>query len=76
MKRFIEDFLMHQWALFITIVVISFTIIVCVAIHNHNQWEDNINNPANAEFVVEVAFNLDIPVDSVTQIQFNERYCQ
>ena len=38
------------------------------------SWEDNIYNPENEEFVVEVAFNLDIPVKSVTQAQFNERY--
>jgi len=37
-------------------------------------WADNIHNPDNEEYVVEVAFNLDIPVDSVTQEQFNQRY--
>jgi hypothetical protein len=37
-------------------------------------WEDHIANPENREFVVEVAFNLDIPIDSVTQEQFNKRY--
>jgi len=35
---------------------------------------DDIKHPYNEEFIVEVAFNLDIPIDSVTQEQFNERY--
>lgn len=37
-------------------------------------WCDNIINPANQPYVLEVAFNLDIHHDSVTQAQFNERY--
>tara|TARA_R110002126_G_scaffold278797_1_gene425480 strand:- start:366 stop:527 length:162 start_codon:yes stop_codon:yes gene_type:complete len=37
-------------------------------------WADDIHNPDNEEYIVEVAFNLDIPVDSVTQKQFNARY--
>ena len=38
------------------------------------SWGDSIYNPENEEFVVEVAFNLDITVDEVTQEQFNDRY--
>ena len=38
------------------------------------KWADNIHNPENEEFVEEVAFNLCIPVDQVTQEQFNSRY--
>jgi len=37
-------------------------------------WKDHIANPENREFVAEVAFNLNIPIDSVTQEQFNKRY--
>ena len=37
-------------------------------------YADNINNPANREFVEEVAFNEDIEPSSVTQAQFNLRY--
>ena len=37
-------------------------------------WEDDINNPINEEYVVEVAFNLEIDIESVTQEQFNDRY--
>lgn len=37
-------------------------------------WCDDISNPANQPYVLEVAFNLDIPYDSVTQEQFNTRY--
>lgn len=51
-----------------------------ITIIDHGQvwvdstWVDNIVNPDNQPFVLEVAFNLDIPVDSVTQEQFNARY--
>jgi len=37
-------------------------------------WEDDINNPSNQPFVLEVAFNEGIEVDDVTQAQFNARY--
>jgi len=37
-------------------------------------WEDNVNNPENREFVVEVAFNENVEIWQVTQAQFNERY--
>ena len=38
------------------------------------KWADNIHNPENEEFVEEVAFNLHISADEVTQEQFNIRY--
>jgi len=38
------------------------------------NWEDDIRNPENAEFVEEVSFNEDIPFNQVTQEQFNKRY--
>lgn len=38
------------------------------------KWEDNVNNPANLEYVKEIAFNEDIPVKEVTQDMFNRRY--
>ena len=38
------------------------------------KWADNIHNPENEEFVEEVAFNLNISADEVTQEQFNIRY--
>jgi hypothetical protein len=38
-------------------------------------WADDVRNPDNEEFVVEVAFNLGIEDwHMVTQEQFNERY--
>lgn len=37
-------------------------------------WENSIYNPDNVPYVLEVAFNLDIPIKSVTQQRFNERY--
>lgn len=42
--------------------------------HAGVSWEDNIKNPENEEFLVETAFNLDIPLNEVTQKQFNARY--
>ena len=38
------------------------------------SWADNIKNPENEEFVEEVAFNMHITADKVTQEQFNKRY--
>lgn len=38
------------------------------------SWEDNINNPDNAEFIIEVAFNERCAPQEVTQIMFNQRY--
>ena len=38
------------------------------------KWEDNIHNPDNEEFLVEVAFNEGVEVEQVTQTMFNERY--
>lgn len=39
-----------------------------------SSWVDNIHNPENEEFVIEVAFTLDIETEVVTQEQFNDRY--
>lgn len=38
------------------------------------SYADDIKNPANEEFVNEVAFNEDIEPSTVTQAQFNMRY--
>jgi hypothetical protein len=38
------------------------------------KYEDDIHNPANYEYVGEVAFNLGIKASKVTQEQFNSRY--
>jgi len=38
------------------------------------KWANNINNSDNAEFVEEVAFNLNKPVSQVSQQEFNNRY--
>jgi len=38
------------------------------------DWANCIKNPANEEYVEEVAFNLNIKPTEVTQEQFNSRY--
>jgi hypothetical protein len=38
------------------------------------DWTNCIINPANKEYVEEVAFNLNIRPEQVTQEQFNSRY--
>jgi len=68
MKRFIAEILV------VTVITIAFILSSCTTSPNEVAWEDSIANSENSEFVVEVAFNLDIPVDSVTQEQFNARY--
>lgn len=37
-------------------------------------YADDIHNPANAEYVEEIAFNEDIEPSTVTQAMFNLRY--
>lgn len=40
----------------------------------YDKWSLSINNPDNAVFVIETAFNLGIEPSEVTQEQFNKRY--
>ena len=66
------------------ITVAWFAAVVCVAMlatscgSSHVACDaygaNSINNPANAEFVNEGAFNKGIPASSVTQEMFDERY--
>lgn len=70
MKKFIAEILV------VAVIVIAVILSSCTVSSNELAWEDNIANPENREFVVEVAFNLDIDVDSVTQEQFNTRYSE
>lgn len=54
-----------------------FAVLLCACTEqaiNETTWEDSIHNPENEEFVVEVAFNLDIDPEDVTQEMFNQRY--
>jgi hypothetical protein len=60
--------------IFALIITVCMAVMIVMAVINTRQWPDSIHNPVNAEYVLEVAFNLDIPVDSVTQEQFNNRY--
>jgi len=56
------------------ILVVACILYSCSINKHHTKWEDNIHNPENSEFVSEVAFNLEISKDKVTQQQFNYRY--
>lgn len=38
------------------------------------SWENSIKNPANREYVDEIAFNKDKKARKVTQEEFNQRY--
>jgi len=42
-----------------------------LGIRNH---PDNVRNPDNQPYRLEIAFNLGIDMNDVTQAQFNERY--
>ena len=46
----------------------------CSLIEYTYNWDDSIKNPNNEEFVTEIAFNLGIDNNDVTQEMFNERY--
>lgn len=72
------------------LVVLYFLTFVCIAIMTTScktpsyagkhrvdacpNWADCILNPENKEYVEEVAFNLNIKPEEVTQEQFNTRY--
>jgi hypothetical protein len=63
----------------ITILAVALTLASCsvgnkISVDACPKWADNIHNPENEEFVEEVAFNLHISADEVTQEQFNIRY--
>ena len=68
-----NEFAMSISFIFIMPVVIGISVAILVYIGDV-RWENNINNPLNDEFVIEVAFNLDIEPEEVTQRQFNQRY--
>lgn len=62
-----------------TIIKTLLILAICVGCNKQNSlsqiaWEDNVNNPENHAFVVEVAFNEGVEIWEVTQSQFNERY--
>lgn len=62
-----------------TIIKTLLILSICAGCNKQNSlsqvaWDDNINNPENHEFVVEVAFNEGVEIEQVTQAQFNERY--
>lgn len=74
MVRLWDDYCSTEW-LFILTMPIIIGLGVAVLVHIGDvRYDNSIKNPENDEFVVEVAFNLDIPVEEVTQKQFNARY--
>jgi len=45
-----------------------------IGVYNKITWKDSIRNPANDEFVAEIAFNRQIEKSEVKQWMFRERY--
>ena len=58
----------------LVLAVILYSCSTTKPIKNQVDWEDDIYNPDNKEFVIETAFNLGKPVKKVTQQDFNRRY--
>jgi len=58
----------------ILIGICIFGLFAIIAILAKIQWDYSIHNPENEPFITEVAFNLDIKPEDVTQKQFNHRY--
>ena len=46
----------------------------CAGTQRLSQWDNDIRNKDNFEFVSEIAFNKKIKISDVTQEQFNKRY--
>jgi len=67
-------------AYFVIISIVAIIATSCGSSHatcdaySNVKWENSINNSENGEFVTEVAFNLGIENNQVTQAQFDERY--
>lgn len=55
-------------------VVIAIALALILDGFNAVKYADSIDNPVNAEFVREIAFNEGIDVSEVSQLMFNERY--
>jgi len=56
------------------VILIAIPLLISLACYSQVPWKDNIHNPDNADYIAEVAFNLDLPDSMVTQSLFNERY--
>jgi len=41
---------------------------------SNKHWSNSIKNSDNSEYVIECGFNLDKPVNKITQKEFNLRY--
>lgn len=69
-------------AYFVIISIVAIIATSCGSSHatcdaySNVKWENSINNSENGEFVTEVAFNLGIENNEVTQAQFDERYSE
>lgn len=58
-----------------TLILLSVILTSCATTHTiSTDYSGSISNPVNIEYVEEVAFNLNIAVEAVTQEQFNKRY--
>lgn len=55
-------------------VVIAIALALILDGFNAVKYADSIDNPSNAEFVREIAFNEGINVSEVNQLMFNKRY--
>ena len=58
----------------ISILIATIILSGCAMLKSTGNWDDSIKNPNNEEFVTEIAFNLGIENNEVTQEMFNERY--
>jgi len=72
MKTIKLNLLIAAW--FVAILFVAMIATSCGTAHSCDAYSDSINNPENAEFIEEVAFNLNIAPQEVTQAMFNQRY--
>jgi len=75
MKTLKINLVIAAW--FVAILVVAVVATSCAS-SGHTcdaySWEDSIENPDNADFIEEVAFNEGVTPQEVTQIMFNQRY--
>jgi hypothetical protein len=74
MLRAWDYYASSEWLFLLTMPVIIGLAVALLVHIGDARWDNSIKNKYNEEYVIEVAFDLDIPVEEVTQKQFNARY--
>lgn len=75
-KNFLEDFFgsIHFLWVIPLFLLVAVSFFIASTTTSPSEWKNSIDNPDNDPYIIEVAFNLGIDPEEVTQKQFNNRY--